>query len=214
MAFLLHLLRSDDLFIDVGANVGSYSVLASAVCGAYAIAVEPDPDSMRSLQRNIEANGIGHRVTCVEAALGGRPGTARFTTGLDTTNRMACEGDTETREIRVKTLDEIARGQHPVLIKLDVEGHEAMVLEGGCDTLRDPSLLAVQVETAGEAVRDHLESAGFRRSAYAPFARKLSLQRDQRAVTGSPNSLFVRDLDACRRRVATATARNVLGRRI
>jgi hypothetical protein len=34
MAFLLHLLRPDDLFVDVGANIGSYTVLASAVCGA------------------------------------------------------------------------------------------------------------------------------------------------------------------------------------
>src|SRR5581483_1735884 len=187
MAFLLHLLRPDDLFIDVGANVGSYSVLASAVCGACAIAVEPDPDTMRSLRRNIEANGIGHRVAFVEAALGATPGTARFTVGLDTTNRIAPPGDAGTREVRVKTLDEIARGQHPVLVKLDVEGHEAMVLEGGRDTLRHPSLLAVQVETAGEAVRDHLESAGFRRSVYAPFARKLSLLTDQ-GPAGSPNS--------------------------
>jgi hypothetical protein len=35
MVFLLHLLRPGDLFVDVGANIGSYSVLASAVCGGH-----------------------------------------------------------------------------------------------------------------------------------------------------------------------------------
>lgn len=39
MAFLLHLLRADDLFVDIGANIGSYTILASAVCGARAITI-------------------------------------------------------------------------------------------------------------------------------------------------------------------------------
>src|SRR5579872_7449447 len=41
MAFLLHFLRAGDLFVDVGANVGSFSVLASGVVGASSIALEP-----------------------------------------------------------------------------------------------------------------------------------------------------------------------------
>jgi hypothetical protein len=45
MAFVLHLLREGDLFLDIGANVGSYTVLASAVCGARTLAFEPDPDT-------------------------------------------------------------------------------------------------------------------------------------------------------------------------
>jgi hypothetical protein len=43
MGFLLHLLRQNDLFVDVGANLGSYTVLASAVCQARNIAFEPVP---------------------------------------------------------------------------------------------------------------------------------------------------------------------------
>src|SRR6185437_5282689 len=43
MMFLLHLLRPADLFADVGANVGSYTILASAVAGAGSISFEPLP---------------------------------------------------------------------------------------------------------------------------------------------------------------------------
>jgi len=89
MAFVLHLLRPDDLFVDVGANVGSYTVLASTVCGARTIAIEPDPETARSLQRNIDANGIGDRVAIVQAAVGDRRGRTHFTVGNDTTNRVA-----------------------------------------------------------------------------------------------------------------------------
>ncbi|TAF74508.1 MAG: hypothetical protein EAZ53_08995 [Bacteroidetes bacterium] len=41
MAFLLHFLRSEDVFFDIGANVGSYTVLASAQIGAYTFCFEP-----------------------------------------------------------------------------------------------------------------------------------------------------------------------------
>lgn len=91
MAFLLHLLRPGDLFVDVGANIGSYTVLASAVCGARSIAIEPDPDTVGSLNRNIEINRIVDRVRIVQAAVGSAPGKIQFTVGRDTTNRVARE---------------------------------------------------------------------------------------------------------------------------
>ena len=43
MMFLLHLLRPGDIFVDAGANIGSYTVLASAVVGAKSISFEPVP---------------------------------------------------------------------------------------------------------------------------------------------------------------------------
>jgi len=62
MAFLLHCLRSEDIFIDVGANVGSYTVLASAAVGAKTIAFEPIESEYNGLMANIELNGIAHLV--------------------------------------------------------------------------------------------------------------------------------------------------------
>ena len=61
MAFALHVLRPNDLFVDIGANVGSYTVLAASV-GAKSISVEPIKIAFDHLMRNIHLNGISDRV--------------------------------------------------------------------------------------------------------------------------------------------------------
>jgi FkbM family methyltransferase len=210
MAFLLHMLRPDDLFIDIGANIGSYTVLASAVCDARSISVEPDPGTMGFLKRNVEANRIGQSVQLIQAALGAASGSVRFTVGQDTTNRVAGEADENTRDVEVRTLDEILKRQKPVLIKMDVEGYEPEVIAGGLATLDKPSLLAVITETADVRVCAALEGAGFQRAYYQPFQRDLSLSVPGATMGASPNALFVRNVDACRARLETAPRRAVL----
>jgi FkbM family methyltransferase len=213
MAFLLHLLRPDDLFVDVGANIGSYSVLASAVCGAHSVAVEPDPGTMESLKRNIGVNGVDSHVTLVEAALGAERGTVNFTVGRDTTNHVATDIDVSTREVQLRTLDEILDGKSPVLIKIDVEGYEAEVMKGASNTLLNTSLLAILIETVHQKVRSQLEAAGFKQAGYDPFARRLA-KVIEHTTPLSNNYLFVRDLDTCRQRVKAAVSRDVLGQPI
>ena len=66
MAFVLHVLRQSDKFIDVGANVGSYTVLAAGAVGSRAFAVEPIPTTFGFLRRNVELNGLGERVLCMQ----------------------------------------------------------------------------------------------------------------------------------------------------
>ncbi len=124
MAFLLHLLRPGDLFVDVGANVGSYTILASAACGARVIAAEPDPVTMRDLRANVEANQASGRVELIEAALGAHGGAVSFTVGLDTVNHVGVGGALGTREVQLRTLDGVVGGARPLLIKMDVEGYE------------------------------------------------------------------------------------------
>jgi FkbM family methyltransferase len=207
MAFLLHFLSPEDLFVDVGANIGSYTVLASAVCGARSISIEPDQGTMSSLRRNVEANGIGSRVRLVETAVGSQAGVTRFTVGHDTTNRVATDADARVREVIAQTLDEILQTRNPVLIKMDVEGYEPKVVAGAAETLKNPSLLAVITETADETVCSALNAAGFQIASYDAFARVLTVGAGHK----SANALFVRDLDACRCRVRGAPRRIVLG---
>jgi FkbM family methyltransferase len=214
MTFLLHLLRSDDLFVDVGANVGTYTVLASAVCGAKSLSAEPDPDAVRTLRRNIESNGIEKLVTVVEAVLGSTTGMAQFTVGCDTTNRVATAGEKGTRKVHLTTLDECVNCMDPVLIKLDVEGYEAEVIAGASATLRKPSLLAIQMETVDETVRAQLDDLGFQKALYDPFARRLGVDADPPFEITPQNTLFIRNIDHCQRRVQAAALRNIVGHRI
>jgi hypothetical protein len=86
MAFTLHFLRPGDLFLDVGANIGSYTLLASGVCKAKAISFEPDSQTMALLRRNIDLNRLHECVELKEAAVGAEEGEVEFTTGRDTGN--------------------------------------------------------------------------------------------------------------------------------
>ena len=188
MRFLLDTLKPGDLFVDIGANVGSYTVLASKVCGARTIAVEPDPGAAAALRRNVEINGIGTRVEVVEAALGAAKGTVAFTVGRDTVNRIAETGDTCVREVALITLDEALAGKVPRLIKIDVEGFEAEVFKGAQITLADPGLEAIVTESQDRAVIDVLERFGFERAYYDPDNRVIQ----DRMAEASHNCLMVR----------------------
>lgn len=210
MAFVLHLLRPGDLFVDIGANVGTYTVLASKVCGASSIAIEPDPDAARALRRNIALNGIEDLVEVVETAAGASEGRARFTVGLDTCNRMATPGDVDVREVGVLPLDQIIGTRQPAVLKLDVEGFEAAVLAGAARTVGRPTVLAVLTETESGGVADALRGAGFQSACYEPFTRSMGVGPGVSRGTAA-NALFVRDMAVLRDRLAAAPKRRVLG---
>ena len=191
MSFVLHVLRPGDLFIDAGANVGSYTVLAAAVAGADVVAFEPDPGTVRALRRNVELNRVAARVDVRECALGAESGIADFTVGRDTTNRIAQPSDTGTRRVPLTTLDAVLDGRPPTLIKLDVEGYEPEVLAGAGKSLAAASLLAVIAEGSGSGTVDVLSGFGFARAYYDPPARRLL--DSPRWRHGHTNELFVRN---------------------
>ena len=145
MAFTLHFLRPGDLFVDVGANIGSYTLLASGVCEAKTISFEPDPDTMRFLRRNIELNGLYGQVVLEQAALGAEEGDVEFTVGLDTANHVARGREPKrTRRVSMRTLDKLE--SPPTMIKVDVEGYEADVFRGAQAVLKASTLKAVITE--------------------------------------------------------------------
>lgn len=208
MAFLLHLLRPGDLFLDIGANVGSYTVLASKVCGARTIAFEPDPATANALRKNIDLNGISQVVTVKIAALGACNGEIAFTRGLDTMNRVARAQDQMTQTVPIMRLDDIPEARMPILIKMDVEGFEDNVLAGASHVLSSPSLLAVQSEAGSPEVESIMRSYGFEMCYYEPAARTL-----QKSALGQrmPNFLFVRNFDTILARLAQGPVHSVLG---
>lgn len=206
MSFLLHLLRPGDLFLDIGANVGSYTILASKVCGANSIAFEPDPIAVRALRRNIALNKIEDRVTVEQAALGAQNGEIAFTVGLDTMNRVASARDINSQAVKVKRLDEIPEARTAVFAKLDVEGFEDEVIKGGMSMLSSQSLLALQCESHGPTMTDALIAHGFEEYFYNPFSRALSKES---LGNKTFNTIFVRDAKQVKCRINVAPRRKI-----
>ena len=102
MGFVLHALQPGDLFLDVGANVGSYTILASGACGAESIAIEPDPLTARALERKVDANELSAKVLIIQSAVGDAEGEITFTTGMDTMNRVATRADKNTQVVALR----------------------------------------------------------------------------------------------------------------
>ena len=209
MAFVLHLLRPGEHCVDVGANVGSYTILAAGGAKARVTAVEPIPSTFAHLQRNVMLNGFVDQVRCCQAGLSEAPGSLRFSSGLDTVNHVLAEGeDLLAIDVPVLRLDDLVGHDVPTLIKIDVEGHELAVLRGGTQTLQDVRLLAVIMETNGSGSRygvgdgaliDVMREHGFAPYGYDPFGRRLV---DVSKSNG--NTVFVRNKAEVESRVKAA----------
>lgn len=210
MAFALHFLRAGDVFADVGANVGSYTVLASGVAGAHTVAFEPDPGTAERLHRNVQLNGLAGQVCIHVAAVGEKTGLARFSMDRDTENHVVTTDRETSREVPIESLDTAMGERIPTFIKIDVEGYEAQVLRGARKVLADSRLQAVLTENRSEQVLDMLASAGLHERAYDGFERQLLAP----GKVAMANALFVRDPASVQNRLTTAKRISVLGRRI
>jgi FkbM family methyltransferase len=137
--FRAHLTRGARV-LDLGANVGWYSVLA-ILSGCEAYAFEPVPDIAEVCLRNLERAmrvGPGRAVLHTSAA-GSAPGRARIALGrtnlgdnrvLDAgAARPADMGDGATVEVRIERIDDVAPGPARV-IKIDTQGSEWLALQG------------------------------------------------------------------------------------
>jgi FkbM family methyltransferase len=138
--FLAALRRAPDgAVLDVGANVGLYSILASGRSGRSVYGFEPTPDLADLMRQISKSNHLGFRTE--QIALGSENGTAAFYLSgqTDMSNSLA-EGFRESPEqldVQVERLDSWCerRNVTPGLIKIDTETTEPAVIEGGLATI-------------------------------------------------------------------------------
>ena len=221
MAFVLHLPRPGDLFFDIGANVGSYTVLAAKVAGASVVAVEPVPTTYDALLANVAVNAMDALVDARNCGLAAVPGALRFTSGQDTTNHVAAQADSAAGgcvTVPVTTFDNLAAAGCPLLAKIDVEGYETEVLAGARASLANPALRGLILELNGSGERyGHSDAAlfasiveaGFAPYRYEPFSRGLEALQGPNRDGG--NTLFLRDVAFVEGRVRSAAAVDVRG---
>ena len=137
------LLGAGDLFVDVGANAGTYSVWAADL-GADVVAVEPGDEARRLLLDNVSLNP-GAVVAVLACALGSEAGSMGFTEGLDATNHLL-PGAAGGFRVEVRTLDEVLGARVAAGVKVDVEGAERLVLEGAERALSEGRIMVLQLE--------------------------------------------------------------------
>lgn len=218
MAFVLHFLRPTDRFVDVGANAGSYTVLAAGAVGAATIAIEPIPATFERLLDNVNVNRLNHLVECLNCGAGASAASMRFTADADTMNH-AVSGAEDSRHsivVPIRTLDDLVPRDRSLFLKIDVEGFESSVLQGATGLLRSPHLLGLLVELNGSGARYGHDDAklhgslldlGFTACRYSPFERRLA---PVSTISGA-NTLYLRDVTAAESRVQTARSLRING---
>lgn len=214
MGFVLHMLRPGDLFVDAGANIGSYSVLAAAGTGAGVIAVEPIPTTFEHLIANLKMNRLESQAEAHRIGLSNVAGKLRFTTAQDTVNHVLTDWEEAiAEEVEVVTMDSLLDGRIPTVIKIDVEGYELAVLKGAERTLRAPNLLAVIMETNGSGARYGVDDAelvelmkkhGFEAQSYCAINRILKPPSYPVKSLLGGNTIFLRNHTEVERRVMSA----------
>ena len=219
MGFVLHALRDTDLFVDIGANIGSYTVLAGSSIGANCISIEPVPSTFTHLLENVRLNNIEAKAECLNIGLGKDNGTLRFSADEDTMNHVVADSEDckNHTEVEVKSLNDILNGRIPRVIKMDVEGWEANVIAGAHNVLSKEEPLAMLMEFGlgerygfdEEKLYQEILDFGFERVAYSPFERSLILSEDAKLTGG--NILFVKGINYFRDRVKSAPKFKALG---
>jgi FkbM family methyltransferase len=212
MAFVVHALREGDLFVDIGANIGSYTVLAASVAGATVFACEPLPANYALLLANLRLNQAENKVEALNVGVGGVEGTLRFTASFGPKDHVVWPNETirteEALELPVRTLDSLMGDRNPTMIKIDVEGFETEVLKGGEKVMKNDSLRALIIELKGHGAKygydesvlmDRIDGFGFQAFCYSPFNRRIF--SSGKACARSDNRIYLRDPGWARERV-------------
>lgn len=220
MSFVLHSLRPGDTFVDVGANIGTYTILAAKNAGAHVISFEPIPSTFEKLRRNVTANEVNEIVDLRRYGVSDQAGTLHFTNSIDAMNHVLRDHEvanrTDVAEVPTDALDELLKGHQPALMKIDVEGFEWPVLTGAGSVLASPSLKALIIELNGTGshfgydenkIHELLLSHGFVPYSYEPFSRQLKVEP---GYYGHDNTIYIKDAEWAGHRVKTSRKYNIL----
>ena len=204
MLFLLHFLSNNDRFIDVGANLGSYTILASGMIGCDTISFEPSDKIYRILNDNVALNNVRDKVSLYNIALGDRDevktiGLKGAMTYITNNNSLPLQ------KINIKKLDSFVN--YSSLIKIDVEGYEEYVLKGAKNILNHSKTEALIIELAGynrysssnDKIHNILMKNSFFPIKYHPKIRDFT--RLQTYRIDQCNTIYIRDEALAKKRL-------------
>jgi len=164
------------VLLDVGCNVGIYSVIFLRLGGLHCHCIDPNFSNMVGLLANLKLNGVEHRATVWPLPLYNRRERVNFRqASLEIGGALSTVSNGLTSDqfsvsvysMRVDDLVALVGSQDfPTALKLDVDGNEIAILEGAKDTLNDSRLTHVLIEVDGrcssrESIEKLMEGYGF-----------------------------------------------------
>jgi FkbM family methyltransferase len=156
-------LQTGDVFYDIGANIGAYALMAARVGGptVRAVAFEPGAETFGVLCENIVLNDAAEQIVPLPVVLGAKTtlGLFRYSdlragAAMHDSTGAVTNDFVYTQPVLQFRLDDLVRQFSlplPTLVKLDVDGAEAAVLEGAAETLRSAPTRSLMVELGRES---------------------------------------------------------------
>ena len=176
--FALRYLRPGDAFVDVGANIGVYTLMAASCVGEQGkvLAFEPGKLAFQRLNENVDLNGL-KQVRTVFSAVGEEKGEVSFLQSQNLTNRIALDDDSgESVTVPCVTLDEMISDTRFAMGKIDIEGAEPIAFRGAVKSLAagNPPVwvmefkdrLLQRFDSSAEDFADQLRQSGYRLGHY------------------------------------------------
>jgi len=223
LAFVEAFLRPGDVFLDVGANIGLFSVIAGRIIGPTGriFAFEPVKKTYARLTDNLQINGYG-TARCENLALSSADGEVEMVVSVgdkDAWNSMArpyVEGEFRTEKVAVTTWDNYATQNDlagkAALMKIDVEGWEHHVLAGGRASLARPDAPVLQVEFTEKAavaassstnyLYRSIRELGYSLHRFNPDSRTLEPE-PERPAWNYCNLFAIKDIASVEKRIAS-----------
>jgi FkbM family methyltransferase len=201
MIFLIHCLKKDDIFIDCGANLGLYTILASKVIGSDTIAFEPHPETVKKFVSLLNINNITSKVKIIPKAIGDKIDKANFSNRKDALRRKIIqEKDYEkdnVKQVEMTTLDyELKDIRKDFIIKMDLEGFEYNALKGALSILQYKNLKAIIIEINKDkhnSINQLLYTFNFFPIEYYPKKRQIKISEEN--SENKLNLIFIRDFE-------------------
>lgn len=167
--------NNKNIVIDIGANIGNHSIFFGALIADHLIAIEPNPDVLPILSRNLSKNL--NKYSLYEHALGEREGKGEIGVPQnmgDNIGAAKIDLQNEKGEIKISTLDATLSSWRKnenssiavSLIKIDVEGMESLVLKGGKKTIVEfkPHIFAeAATENELKKIYNYLQPLGYKK---------------------------------------------------
>lgn len=184
MRFILDFLRPGDTFIDVGANVGLYTLLALSVVGdnGFVHAFEPNPSVAAMLRESLALNAADNVVVHEIGLSNVEESAALSTDGNDCISHIVTSLSGTETQIPIGRLDQLLVDTPFAMMKLDIEGYEPFAIRGASLWTKNCNPPVMLIEMAGYSNQygintsdfiDELDRMGYFTAVYDPERREI-----------------------------------------